>query len=288
MRQGTVYSTPSLEAIAVGTWRAIGARDGFAPQDPLASYLDDPAAFSDGQPRHPIVPDAGRRAITREEFIRAHIESAEANGTPHGFGGGSGDYVHETEHVTIVVLDTNHPTGHYQGSVGEAQLGWLDSVLRAAGSRPVLVCSHHGEESIDNTYGNPDPCDRQLGEAVAAVLHRHDNVLAWLSGHRHVHRVRPCPDPLGVGRGFWAITTTSIIDWPCQARIVEVVAAPDGTIGLRTTVIDHDAVDTSAEAPPEVRLAALHRELAANTARVRRRLGRSGKPTDRNVLLPRV
>lgn len=284
MRQGTVYSDPRQEAIATGAWRAADGRPGFDPDDPFAAYMADPVAFTDGAPRLPVPADPNRRSITRAEFIRAHSGS-------HGFSAAdeepSGDYVFDTEHVRVVVLDTNHPTGHYQGSIGLSQLAWLDDALTAANGRPVLVVSHHGQVAMDNVYGNDPSSDRRLGDAMAEVLHRHANVIGWLVGHRHVHRIRAAHDPEGRTAGFWEITTSSTIDWPNQARIVEVIRGSDGSVGLRTTVVGHGLTDTSRDADPAARLAALHQEAAFNSSRVLGATHREGEPSDRNAVLPR-
>ncbi len=282
MRQGTVYSPPALEAIAIGGWRAISPGPAFDPVDPFAAYMADPTAFSEGAHRRTVKAEPDRRSITSAEFIRAHIDRGRGFTTE-----ASGDYLHDTEHVRLVVLDTNHPTGHYQGSVGQSQLAWLDQQIADAASRPVVVISHHGQVAMDNTYGNGPDTDRRLGDAMAEVLHRHHNVVAWLVGHRHVHRIRPVSDPAGQGSGYWEITTSSIIDWPNQARVVEIIRGTDGSVGVRTTVVDHDATDTSPDTPWQPRLGALHRELAYNSGRVFSTRSTEGHPGDRNTVLAR-
>ncbi len=282
LRQGWLFTTPGIEAVAVGDWRAFGPPRGFDPVDPVASYLADPDPFTEGQPRFPIAPVAARRSIDRSEFISAHIESG-----PHGFSrADEADYVHDTEHVRVIVLETNHPTGFYQGSVGLAQLEWLDARLAEAKHRPVVVASHHGATAIDNTYANPEPTDRRLGDELEAVLLRYGNVVAWLVGHRHVHRIRPIAGRDG-RPGIWEITTSSLIDWPCQVRAVEVMVGSDGSIGIRTEVLDHDAVATSPDQLDPRGLAAWHREIAFNTDRVLSGRHRDGYPTDRNAILAR-
>ncbi len=285
MRQGTVFTTPDIERVAVGAWRALGSPEGFDPADPLAAYLEDPAAFSSGQPRFDVTSDPGRRAVNSTEFMRALGAGGAAQGVRRVHD--STDFLHDTEHVRIIVLDTNHPTGHYQGSVGLAQLAWLDDRLREAQDRPVVVASHHGSVSLDNTYENPDPTDRRLAADLEAVLLRYGNVVAWLAGHRHVHRIRPLANPETRLAGLWEITTSSTIDWPCQIRAVEIVAGDDGSIGVHTEVLDHDAIDARVDALEAMSLAAWHREIALNSDRVDGRSGREGAPSDRNTYLAR-
>jgi hypothetical protein len=118
------------------------------------------------------------------------------------------------------------------------------------------------------------------------VLLRHGNVVAWLAGHRHVHRIRPIVNPQADLPGLWEITTSSVIDWPCQIRLVEIVQGDDGSIGVHTEVLDHDATSTAGDLTDDV-LAAWHREIAHNSDRVDGRRFREGAPGDRNAYLAR-
>jgi hypothetical protein len=75
------------------------------------------------------------------------------------------------------------------------------------------------------------------------------------------------------------VTTGSLVDWPCQARLVEVFRTRDGRLAIGCTMLDHDGEG----------LAGLHRELAGNAPYVGFDGERSGRPLDRNtiLLLPR-
>ncbi len=283
MRQGTVFTTAELEAIATGNWRALGAPVGFDPDDPIGLYLKDPTLFSSGHPRFEVNAVPGRRAITSAEFIRAHIEKGAG-----GFGSNdSPDYTVDREPVRIILLDTNHPTGHYQGSVGLTQLAWLDDRLREWVGRPVVVASHHGSVALENTFGDPVPTDRRLAADMEEVLLRYGNVVAWLVGHRHVNRIRPLANPDRSKPGLWEITTASVIDYPCQIRSVAIVEGADGSIGVHTESLDHDAHVPNARNLDATSLAAWHREIAFNTERLHsgRESGREGRPGDRNAFL---
>ena len=213
----------------------------------------------------------------------------------HGFGDEVNvlrpDYVVDFGAVWIIAIDTNHPAGHYQGSVGMAQLEWLEERLVEAKHVYVLLASHHPTEALTNeTRAEGFADDRVLADPVAEVLHRHGCVIGWLTGHRHHHRIKAHPDPLGRNPGFWEITTSSIIDWPSQARILEVLQLPDGQIVMASTVLDHHGtIDPGPKAAESlVGLAGAHREIAAANAVQR---GESfffrapGRPTDRNVIL---
>ena len=316
LRQGTAKTSPALEIIAVGAEKSTGMPPGFLPQDALVDYLEEPASYNVGASTRTVRADAERAGITAEDFIRAHIESELGSTRPtasrpaasrsatirsaetrgHGFGGDvrnlRPDYVADFGEVRIIAIDTNHPAGHYQGSVGLAQLAWLEERLVEAKDVYVLLASHHPTEALTNeTKAEGFSDDRVLADPVAEMLHRHSCLIGWLTGHRHHHRIKAHRDPLGVNPGFWEITTSSIIDWPSQARIVEVLRLANGQIVLGSTVIDHNGtIDPGSQAAESiVGMAGAHREIAAANAVQRGEsfLRRApGRPTDRNVILP--
>ena len=264
LRQGTALSNAALEAIATGARKSLARPPGFAPVDPLGTFLDAPDAFShtsaDAGTRA-MAPDAGRRIISPQEFVDAHAQAGAlgyAQLPP-----GQRDTFVDTEHVRIIVLDTNHPWGDYQGSVGKQQLAWLDDCLREVGRTPgrwAIIASHHGCASLVNQRGH-DP-ERVHAQALTDVLQRHACVLAWLVGHRHIHRIDAHPPRpqarAGGGRGFWEIATASIIDWPSQARAIELLRHDDCSLELVCTPLDHRS--------PAGTLAALHHGLAQRFA----------------------
>jgi hypothetical protein len=93
-----------------------------------------------------------------------------------------------------------------------------------------------------------------------------------------------------VGGGFWEVNTAAHIDWPQQARVLEIVDNGDATLSVFGTMVDHagpTAWSTNLSSP--LQLAALSRELGANdwqneTPSVTED-GLRGKPADRNVEL---
>ena len=87
-------------------------------------------------------------------------------------------------------------------------------------------------------------------------------VIAWINGHTHRNEIWAHPAPAG---GFWEINTASHIDFPQQARIIEIADNKDGTLSIFTTILDHAAEatwDNSINSP--LALASLSRELSAN------------------------
>ena len=277
MRQGTALPTSALESIAIGPTKSLRRPHGFAPASPLDAYLDAPEAFSAG-PAFAIEAVPARRAIDRVEWIEQHVRSGARGFTLANAADGCADAVIDLDHVRLILLDTNHPDGDYQGSIGVAQLAWLDERLGETDrdGQLAIIVSHHGADSLVNERGaNPD---RRLADSFTSVVHRHPCAIAWLVGHRHINRIEP---RRGESGGFWEITTSSTIDWPSQTRAIEVVRHLDGMIELICTMRDHDDEPGG--------LAALHRDLAhrfTQTGAATRMAGREGDGNVR-LLLPR-
>ena len=106
------------------------------------------------------------------------------------------------------------------------------------------------------------------------MLVRFGNVVLWLNGHTHYNRITSRQGTRGE-RGFWEVTTGSIVDWPCQARLVEIFKTAEGHLAIGCTMVDHDGEG----------LAGLHRELAANAPYGGFDSARAGTPGDRNAVL---
>jgi len=238
-----------------------------------------------------VTPDPGRAMITRADHIREHFRS---DGQPAGHGyternvaDSSAYYAFDHGVIRCVVLDTVNHHGGWQGSIDEAQLGWLEAELTVSAARPVVLFSHHPLETMINDTRPPGAGRRVLAAELRAVLLAHPCVVAWVNGHTHVHAVSAVTD--GDGGGFWQITTASHIDWPQQARIIEFLATPAG-LAIGCTVIDSAAAATYQGSGDPADLAALARELAANDWQVREEItaeGGAGAGTaiDRNVVL---
>ena len=302
--QGRAPLTPELGAVMTGH-RKVHA----LPPGPVADFTEHPLETFFG-PAHQITPDQARRPVTREEFVEAHFQPA-ARPAGHGLGernrlDGTAYYVYDgLPGIRVIVLDTTNPAGIFEGSIDRRQLAWLEERLAevhvchadASGrevpgggdERLVIITSHHPRTSMTNDREVPagylDSGDRVLGEEVAAVLHRYPNVIAWVSGHIHRNYVRPLASSSG---GFWEISTSSVMDWPCQARLLEVVDNADGTLSIFSTALDHEGPIAPGGTSGPLELAGWHRELAANDPMGVGGFNAHGEPGDRNVelLLP--
>ena len=151
--------------------------------------------------------------------------------------------------------------------------------------RLVILFSHHGIDTLNNTRTIGLNGEPHLGAAeLRAVAHRFRNVVLWLNGHTHTNAVRARQDPDDSARGFWEVTTCSVVDWPCQARLVEIIDA-GGYLSIVCTMVDHDTPLAPASLQTGDDLAALHRELAANMPFIGADSTRPGLIGDRNAEL---
>ncbi len=280
-----------------------------------------------------VIADAARRPVSRKEFVQAHFRAGAWPGG-HGFTernrlDGTAYYCHDLPAVRLIGLDTTCLAGAADGSLDTDQARWLEERLaevhgqyRASdGStvrtgqedRLVVIFSHHGLDTLTNlrsarATGTGEPV---VGAAqLEAMLHRFPNVVLWLNGHTHTNGVRARRSPDDSHRGFWEVTTSAVVDWPCQTRLLELVDEGDGTLSIVCTMVDHDSPLAPASTPGATRgngngngnrsgsqngngsrtdraeLAALHRELAGNVPWAGFGSGLRGGVLDRNVALP--
>jgi hypothetical protein len=134
---------------------------------------------------------------------------------------------------------------------------------------------------------------RILGPAVRDLLLRYPNVVLWVNGHTHRNTVLAHPRS-GIGSsvpgGFWEVNTAAHIDWPQQARVIELVDNRNGTLSVYGTLVDHAGpISWGSNPTSALQLAALSRELGANDwqnpATPANEDGRRGALEDRNVEL---
>jgi metallophosphoesterase (TIGR03767 family) len=285
LNQGVGTQTPGLAAALSGARKPTGLPEDFDHDGALEEFTERPEAFMAG-PYRDVTPDPFRRPISRRDFVDAHLR---AGSRPFGHGfternrlDGTAYYVYDTPAARFIALDTNCLAGGASGCLDGRQARWLETRLAEVHSayrgpdggdvrtghddRLVILFSHHGTETLDNSRGGHAGPDGEplLGAGLLALLHRFPNVVLWLNGHTHTNAIRPRPDPADPARGFWEVTTCAVVDWPCQTRVVELLDHGE-YLSIVTTMVDHDtpagpslALETSDD------LAALHRELAAN------------------------
>jgi metallophosphoesterase (TIGR03767 family) len=293
MLQGTVAPEGWLREFPVGGVKYLTPPDGIDAAELLQRFehADGQALFELARgARLTVTPDPRRAPVTRTEHVREHVRAA---GKPAGHGysernvaDGTAYYAFDHGLVRCVVLDTVNVHGGFQGSIDGAQLGWLDAELTAYAARPVLLFSHHPLGTLVNDTRPPGADRRVLAAELRELLLAHPCVVAWVNGHTHVHAVTAVTDGTG---GFWQITTASHIDWPQQARLIELLATPDG-LAIACTMIDSAAPAAYQGTADPADLAALSRELAANDWQLRGLItadggAGAGAAADRNVIL---
>jgi metallophosphoesterase (TIGR03767 family) len=315
--QGVGVVTPQIASAAVGARKPVALPEDLDKDTALETFIVGSQAFLAGVER-PLTPDPDRRHVTRTDFVRAHLHAG-SRPAGHGFTEanvreGTAYYVHDLPGVRMIGMDTTRVTGASAGAMDVDQLRWLErrlaevhsryrgpdgsTVTTSADDRLVVLFSHHGIDTLTNlraagpqTEAGPDGADVVGGPAVRTLLHRFPNVVLWLNGHTHTNGVRPRIDPLDAAHGFWEVTTSAIVDWPCQSRIVELVDLSGGAMAVVCTMVDHSgplgygsSFDGSSLSTRQ--LAGLHRELAANMPLLGTGSWREGERHDRNVVLP--
>ncbi|HXR22960.1 MAG TPA: TIGR03767 family metallophosphoesterase [Acidimicrobiales bacterium] len=308
---GTALPTAAYEQVLRGGHKPADLPLGADPLSGVDAFTEEPAQLLLG-PARDVVPDPGRRSIGRRDFVEAHLQAA---GSPSGHGFGRWNVESETAYgaydldgpvpVRVVLLDTTNMDGYFEGSIGAGQLRWLEArlsevhsrhvdvdgrvVTTGAADRLVVLASHHGLAAMVNDRQSPKGLEqdhpRVTAGALEALLHRFGNVVLWLNGHRHRNDVQPRPDPSGRTAGFWEVSTSAIADWPCQSRLVELVSTSDKDISVLCTMLDAGVPADPDQAEGPERLAALHRELAANDPFAGGRHMAAGRPGDRNIAL---
>jgi metallophosphoesterase (TIGR03767 family) len=315
--QGIVAPSKAANQIAVGSRKFLRLPPGFNVFDLIEALSGSPSKFKQllNGPTRRVTADGRRRLLSRTETVAEYFKTT---GTPVGHGFTEANRKHGTAHysfrsgqVRCIVLDTVNPNGESNGSIDEAQLSWLTGLLNAnsrsrltaEGRREgapgkdhlIVVFSHHTIATMDNALtASKAPGRRVLGDEVQELLLRYPNVVVWVNGHTHVNHVVPHRRPAGwsVPGGFWEVNTASHIDFPQQARIVELADNHDGTLSIFGTIIDSLAPVRWSRTGNPMQLAGLARELAANDWQERiagpdaqGHDGRRGAVADRNVEL---
>jgi metallophosphoesterase (TIGR03767 family) len=276
------------------------------------------SAFSKGHPlglgpdaaidrRWQVTPDERRRPFSASDFIRAHLDSDATGPGPigHGFSRDAPDTAYYSftiaPGVTGIALDSTNQAGFTHGSLGDRQFRWLEETLRAGSSRYYdaadnavthtvddhyfVLFSHHTTKTMDNALADPrNPSEaRHLGDEIVELVGRYPNVLAWINGHTHSNAISP-HSGTNPKRSFWEINTASHIEFPQQARIIDICRNGDGTLSLFTTLIESAApYQALHEDGSQAALASLYREFSLNDLYYRP--SHEGTPRDHNTEL---
>jgi 3',5'-cyclic AMP phosphodiesterase CpdA len=254
--QGEVPPTPAIERVAVGD-RLVATLD--PSLRPPVSEASAPAAVAEalasGAAEHGrIVPADPRRRHPGATRVIAKL--ARAADVHPAVPGRLAYAVDVGPALRAIVLDTVDRAGGSRGQIPPDELGWLRGQLAQAGRRWVVVFAHNPLESSEG------------GAAAFPPLDADPRVVAVVSGNRHRNTIER--------RGrYWLIGTSSLADWPQQARMFRLRAASGGGAVLETWMVDHDGRGVAGPA----------RELAYLDAQGGRPAGFAGRPQDRNAIL---
>ncbi len=219
-----VAADPDRRPLGIGEWMAEFSRSTSAP----AGHGFDPAQARTGFACYSFLPKANLplKVIVLDDTQRDDDGSLEIHG--HGFldqarwdwlkgelasGDAAGQLMIIAAHIPLCVAETNPPAPLLPGRKQDPMAWWV----------------------------NPDPKARVQNAVdlpgLLAELHRHPNLLLWLSGHRHLNTVKAFVGPTPES-GFWQVETSSLRDFPQQFRTFAIRLNGDGTISVVTTNVD--------------------------------------------------
>ena len=317
LAQGNAWSNAVYEAIAVGCSKPMT----FLPGQPSPSFIST-------SPENAVdVPgDPARRYVTKQENKQLHEDGGKpgAHGYEHvdpaedAASNGAASYYSFSPKpgLRIISIDTVSEGGTIgdssNGNVDDPQFQWLSGELAEAEAAGELVIAmgHHPIRSLSSVTpdeaapqclgvpNEPNPgCDPDPristplhgGNKLRDLFLAHPHVIAYVSGHTHEHKLLPFKRADGSG-GFWELNTSSIVDWPVQGRVIELVDNNDDTLSILSTVFDHNGpitaepAGTNALGLDEGQLAAIGRTLAYNDPGAGPGVA-DGQAGDRNVEL---
>ena len=207
--------------------------------------------------RDEVPVDAKRAPIGAPEILARMLASAASPGpVGHGFTAGQTSTHYVVDPIAgvplrVIELDTTDPAG---GADGQVLRATVDSFLEPAliqsenEGRLAIVASHQCTTDLHVTQGlSTTPAPGALtGAEVESIVARHPNVVLWLCGHNHLHRVRALKGPSVDAPGYYEVQTGAIADWPAQTRAIELVSVPaaagaPASLSILLTGIDYEA-----------------------------------------------
>lgn len=257
--QGNLAADPATQAVAVGSRKLIELSPTVAElarQGRLTPQLID-SLLAHGLPGRtvPVPPDPRRRLLSPQEAI-AELRSASHHG---GSGPLMDEVVDAGPDVRLLLLDTAPRDLGAAGIVRPEQVDWVREQLAAAGGRWVIVFS---STPLTETNG-ADP--------VLSLLDADPHMVAAAAGDVHHNSIEARHTEAG---GYWLITTSSLADYPQQARVLRLRRAGSGVV-LETWMLN-------ATGEP---LADTSRQLAFLDYQGGRPRHLAGRPADRNARL---
>ena len=222
--------------------------------------------------------------------------------------------------IRLIALETNCDGGvtgpSASGNVDDPQWQWLREELQRAQKRGqlIVVYGHHPIQSLtcDIPDETPPPCTTEgqfghdldagcdvdprsstplhNGEDLTSLFHQFPNVITYIAGHTHENTIAEFVRANGGPGDFWGIETASLVDWPPQNRLIEIMDNCDGTLSIFGTTLDSAApatapsAGTAADGLTGADLGSVSRTLSYNDPQAGAGTG-EGEPRDRNVEL---
>ncbi len=227
--QGNVVVTEERDARARSDTAIGWARDWTQPGGPLSPQT---------------VADARRTLLTPA----ALLARVQAHGDGHGLDDeavarGRAHYAVPLpgDRLTLIVVDTAAPTGAASGLLRRPELTEIIApMFDAARERGhwVIVTSHHAAASLTDGggVGGMAQDDAVLEEEWTDFLSEQPHLLMSLVAHSHRHRIRELE---GAGGRFFEVMTASLLDYPQQARMLEVRELGDGRVAIDCIGVDY-------------------------------------------------
>ncbi len=229
-----------------------------------------------------ITPDSNRMLLGPVKYMQQFFTTTTLP-VGHGFtaaniSSGYGDYAFDPDPsipLEFIVLDWEcRNNGGDDGCIRTDEINnFLIPELNKARKehKLVIVASHQYPTALS-------PKTEVAGTAFVNLLASYPNVILHLIGHGHQNWIIPHAGLSPNQPGYWQIETSSLIDYPQQARIIEIVDNGDGTGYIFATMVNHNSPDGSMSAISRS-LALKDIQLGNNTS------GDYGTPQDRNVEL---
>ncbi|HVE67860.1 MAG TPA: hypothetical protein VNB64_04695 [Solirubrobacteraceae bacterium] len=329
LAQGNAAALRAYEDVGIGCVKPlVPAPNVTSPEGTLnPTFL---AGLLATQPQNAMLvpPDPDRRYLDKAQFKALYAGGRQRDA--HGFAfvdraenaasrGAAAYYAWDAlPGFRLISIDTLSEAGvagpSANGNIDDPQWQWLRRELAAAerAGKLIVLFGHHPIGSLniplpdenappcttDDAHGhdaNPG-CDRDprvsapmhTGEELRDLLLAHKHAIAYVAGHTHENRITPFARP--GGGGFWGIETPSIVDWPPQTRLIEVMDNRDGTLSIFGTILDTEApvvaapAGTTAAGLDVPALASIGRTLSFNDPQAGGGTGQ-GMARDRNVEL---
>ncbi len=209
-----------------------------------------------------------------------------------------------------------------EGSVDDAQFQWLRGQLdqAAAMGQYVITYAHHTLRTTRFPSTDATEHPQHTGNRITTSIEEQEpnmvssssledvfchypNFLTHVVGHEHQNDIRrhdcaegePAPGFANNNTEFFEVSTAAHLDWPQQARMIELVDNGDGaSMSLVLTMLDHagppnpggpkPSLDPKGHVGEQVlHLAGIAREIAYNDYQNAR--SAMGEPEDRNVII---